>query len=268
MLQIHQIRALAAQAVLLAAFAGAAVPAAASDANAPTVGTIAATTEAGKTAWSVTLHAAAPDAQTVRLTLYTNEHSYTVDSLVVRFPRAITGRTRDGSRYASSPIFLPLRRGERVHDACVAIAGAPSTETCFIVGQDLGLVTTVYDKGNDATLRRIVARGQVVRAARIRIAPDSADCSAPYSNGRIVSAAQPEFPENARIHGESGSVVLNVSTDANGAVSNVAVATSSGYADLDRAAILAAKNSTYEPGRFRCKALPATLVFEADFKTP
>ena len=48
---------------------------------------------------------------------------------------------------------------------------------------------------------------------------------------------QPPYPDTAQLNGEQGTVVLRVKVGANGRVRNIEVETSSGFGDLDNAAI-------------------------------
>jgi TonB family protein len=48
---------------------------------------------------------------------------------------------------------------------------------------------------------------------------------------------QPPYPDNAQVSGEQGTVTVNVLVSSGGRVRNVAVAGTSGFADLDNAAV-------------------------------
>lgn len=60
-----------------------------------------------------------------------------------------------------------------------------------------------------------------------------------------VGAIKPSYPASARRRGEEGVVVVTVETDDGGVPERVAVATPSGFAALDRAAVEAAKRAKF-----------------------
>lgn len=63
-------------------------------------------------------------------------------------------------------------------------------------------------------------------------------------SARFIHRVQPDYPEEAMKAGEEGTVIVTL-TIGPGGVSDVRVWESSGYGDLDRAALLAAKESSY-----------------------
>jgi protein TonB len=58
---------------------------------------------------------------------------------------------------------------------------------------------------------------------------------------------QPPYPDTAQINGEQGNVVLDVQVNSNGRVRNVKIAQSSGFGDLDNAAIEGVLSWRYRP---------------------
>ena len=63
-------------------------------------------------------------------------------------------------------------------------------------------------------------------------------------SARFIHRVQPDYPEQARTLGEEGTVIVTLTIGPDG-ISDVRVWESSGYADLDREALRAAKESTY-----------------------
>lgn len=61
------------------------------------------------------------------------------------------------------------------------------------------------------------------------------------------------------------SVQVMVMVNANGSVSSASVAQSSGYADVDAAALKAALASTYRPRTVNCKPAEGLYLFSASF---
>jgi protein TonB len=61
----------------------------------------------------------------------------------------------------------------------------------------------------------------------------------------------PKYPEIARMRGEQGRVMLHVDVDASGHPTATTIATSSGYPELDSAAVSAVKNWCFVPAQSR-----------------
>jgi protein TonB len=66
---------------------------------------------------------------------------------------------------------------------------------------------------------------------------------------RYKRSPQPAYPLEARRRRQQGTVLLAVQVDATGRPESVAVATSSGFAALDAAAVAAVKGWEFEPAR-------------------
>ena len=78
------------------------------------------------------------------------------------------------------------------------------------------------------------------------VAPRQARLDAPPKPKRNI---RPDYPKGARQRGEQGDVILEIRVNAEGAVDHVKVAVSSGYAELDEAAVRAAKAAKFSPAR-------------------
>jgi protein TonB len=90
-------------------------------------------------------------------------------------------------------------------------------------------------------------------------------CEAPHVDATVVKVAEAEYPETARQSGAVGSVDVEVSLTATGAVTGTSIYKSSGNAALDAAGVRAAQDSTYKPELLDCKPSPGTYLFHADF---
>jgi protein TonB len=91
---------------------------------------------------------------------------------------------------------------------------------------------------------------------------DRGAVSAPQAESPI----SPRYPRGARMRGEEGVVVLLVKVDAKGRASSVTVGESSGYAVLDRAAVKAARQTRYIPGREDGQPIDGEAMFSVEFK--
>lgn len=88
-------------------------------------------------------------------------------------------------------------------------------------------------------------------------------CSAPDVDARAVDVVQPETPPDAP--GIAVRASVRVDLDANGDVTHAAIDTPTGYPQLDRAAIDAARQTRYEPEKRDCKSVPGSYLFMVDF---
>ena len=76
----------------------------------------------------------------------------------------------------------------------------------------------------------------------------------------------PRYPSEALRRGESGTVLVRVEVDTNGAPAGVALVQRSGSRELDRAAMEAVRNWRFMPAQRDGQAVAASLVIPIDFK--
>ena len=77
---------------------------------------------------------------------------------------------------------------------------------------------------------------------------------------------KPDYPKGARQRGEQGDVVLEIRVNAEGTVDDVKVATSSGFAELDEAAVKAARSAKFSPARSGRESVASTARLKLQFK--
>ena len=94
-------------------------------------------------------------------------------------------------------------------------------------------------------------------------APRQARLDAPPRPKRNI---KPDYPKGARQRGEQGDVVLEIRVNVEGTVDDVKVATSSGFAELDEAAIRAAKAAKFSPARSGHDPVASTARLKLQFK--
>ena len=95
------------------------------------------------------------------------------------------------------------------------------------------------------------------------VAPRQAKLDAPPKPKRNI---KPDYPKGARQRGEQGDVVLEIRVNAEGTVDDVKVAASSGFAELDEAAIRAAKAAKFSPARSGHDPVASTARLKLQFK--
>lgn len=94
-------------------------------------------------------------------------------------------------------------------------------------------------------------------------APVQARVDAPPAPRRAI---RPKYPEEARRRREQGDVTVELAVDARGKVTDVKVVASCGFADLERAAVAAARNATFRPAKRGHKAVPAVARLTLTFR--
>ena len=101
------------------------------------------------------------------------------------------------------------------------------------------------------------------KAVSAPAAPRQARLDAPPKPRRNI---RPDYPKGARQRGEQGDVILEIRVNASGAVDDVKVAVSSGFAELDEAAVRAAKAAKFSPARSGRDAVASTARLKLQFK--
>ncbi len=94
-------------------------------------------------------------------------------------------------------------------------------------------------------------------------APRQARLDAPPKPKRNI---KPDYPKGARQRGEQGDVILEIRVNAEGTVDGVKVAVSSGFSELDEAAIKAAKAAKFSPARSGHDPVASTARLKLQFK--
>lgn len=96
------------------------------------------------------------------------------------------------------------------------------------------------------TPERPVAVPAAASAPAPEAAPRQAKVEAPPRPRRNI---RPEYPKGSRQRGEQGDVLLEIRVDERGAVADVRIVTSSGFSELDAAAVKAARAARFTPAR-------------------
>ncbi len=105
--------------------------------------------------------------------------------------------------------------------------------------------------------------------ALVFAAATTAACTLPDRPPRVVHNRQPIAPDSPTLEkGTPLNVLLAVRIGADGRLESVRVAKSSGDADVDNAAIAAARGSTYAAARVDCRAIPQEVAMRYLFSGP
>lgn len=95
----------------------------------------------------------------------------------------------------------------------------------------------------------------------------SPSCSERSRPITLVTARQPVYPASAKgLKIPDVKVLVTVTVSATGDVERTRIFKSSGYADIDAAAMESAKGSTYLPQIVNCRAVEADGLFTAEFR--
>jgi protein TonB len=97
--------------------------------------------------------------------------------------------------------------------------------------------------------------------------PTPPRCSQPHKDATTTRPVEPDYPDMARQQGAVGTTQVKVSLSATGSVIDATVYKGSGNQFLDRAAIAAAKASSYSPEVEDCQRVPGVYLFRADFSS-
>ena len=98
------------------------------------------------------------------------------------------------------------------------------------------------------------------------IATQKPACAQPHVDATTTNPVAPDTPETAREQGATGTVQVRVSLSAAGSVLAATVYRSSGSPLLDRAALQAARQSSYAPEIDDCVKVAGDYIFRADFE--
>jgi len=90
-------------------------------------------------------------------------------------------------------------------------------------------------------------------------------CSNPNVEAKTVVAVAPERTTDDFSAGTNSTAMIKVDLDANGRVTGASVYASTGSLELDRAALDAARASTYAPEMRDCQAVPGSYLFKVEF---
>lgn len=94
-------------------------------------------------------------------------------------------------------------------------------------------------------------------------APRQAAIDAPPRPRKTI---KPDYPRGARARGEQGEVELEIEVGANGRVTSARVVHSSGYPELDGAALAAARAAKFVPAKSGRKAVASTARLKLHFQ--
>lgn len=104
------------------------------------------------------------------------------------------------------------------------------------------------------------------KVARATPAPKRPACAVANADGRVIRQITPDYPDSARdLNIGPVTVTMKVTIGPSGALEGVALLHSSGNTDIDKAALDAARQSTYAPRRVNCKNVTGSYEFRADF---
>ena len=95
------------------------------------------------------------------------------------------------------------------------------------------------------------------------VAPKQAKVDAPPKPRKAI---RPEYPKGPRQRGEQGDVVLEIRVTESGNVDRVEVVSSCGYAELDEAAVRAAKAARFTPAKSGSRSVASTARLTLTFR--
>jgi TonB family protein len=116
-----------------------------------------------------------------------------------------------------------------------------------------------------STIRRCLAAGAGVLLLAV-IAPAAAD--SPPQIDRSYPTPQPSYPQGAQLAGEQGDVTVDVLVSTSGKPRKIRINTSSGFADLDSAAVETVANWRFIPAVENGDTASAWTTVKLQFRLP
>ena len=95
--------------------------------------------------------------------------------------------------------------------------------------------------------------------------PATASCTVPNHQAKTIIAVPAETPPIAAQDYLTGTADVQVDIDANGSTIGAYIMKSSGVPILDRAALKAARESSFQPEVRDCAAVAGSYIFQVDF---
>ncbi|HEX5275455.1 MAG TPA: energy transducer TonB [Candidatus Rubrimentiphilum sp.] len=92
-------------------------------------------------------------------------------------------------------------------------------------------------------------------------------CSDPNVEAKTIDAISPDQTASGFAADTNVTAMIKVDLDASGSVTGVSVYASTGSMELDRAALQAARESTYAPEMRDCQAVPGSYLFRVEFSS-
>lgn len=92
-------------------------------------------------------------------------------------------------------------------------------------------------------------------------------CNDPNVEAKTINAVSPERTTTGFSADTNATAMIKVDLDASGRVTGVSVYASTGSMELDRAALDAARQSTYAPEMRNCQAVPGSYLFKVEFSS-
>lgn len=213
--------------------------------------------------WRCTAAAARP---TVR--------SYFVVGSRLKGVREVFGRSDgfmpDGQEYASFERMHANADGSwEVESADGKATAAATDETLRFTGRtvDGAAPFTLVYRMDGALLRRTATSGTTVIAdeqcTRDPDTPVDPNCAQPNVRARTIHAVQPQYPADAQSAVGRSSILITLDDRSRAVWAKVM--RSSGSASLDEAALLAARQSTFQTEIRGCRPVAAQYIFSVEF---
>jgi hypothetical protein len=179
----------------------------------------------------------------------------------------------DQSLNLATPLVVQFPAAVGIDGAYVASLDAPTPGACDIgnvwspttlprMASGPMVVSPPFDRVRFDAEAALLPRTLAVLAAR----DPHPSCANPYQPPRTLQAAQPDYPEIARLQGDSGRYIEAVTVDPTGGVADVHLyaATARNHL-LEVEALHSAQSSTFQAGLFRCKPVYGTYFFTVTF---
>lgn len=137
------------------------------------------------------------------------------------------------------------------------VVTTPDASDTAATGADRGTATARRDAGSASRARAGNSTGG-----------SGATAAAGTREAALLAFEQPRYPATAQRRGVEGTVRLRIAVDANGVPTDIGYASRSGDPDLDRAALLAARDWRFRPATRNGRAVATTVEVPVRFTLP
>jgi TonB family protein len=103
------------------------------------------------------------------------------------------------------------------------------------------------------------------RAALVTLRNQRPTCAVPNAPATPIQVYEPDYPDVIRSENLTGTTLVRITIGTDGSVGSPAIYKSSGNGFLDRAAIQAARLTTFRAARRACRPVADSYIFRSDF---
>jgi TonB family protein len=187
----------------------------------------------------------------------------------VPFVNAVAAGATSGSLAQIVPIVVRFEKPTLIDAAYVSSLAGPNAGPCEVAGAAVrsGPLHRTLDWGPLDVAARIEERAASVASipAPAPVQAEDGSCDQPFAPAQTTDTVSPDTPKLAKDQRHAGAVYIDVAIGRDGKVVTAWIWQSPGFAELERAALAAAKASKYKAARVACRPVEGLYVFVVEF---